>query len=234
MNIDIYGIPSILQAQDLTNVLLYPDAEKSLLFLYLSTTGCNRVLHLLQKIPGVFCSPFTGRGGPHSRRLVICLSSISPQQLQFLSGVFKETVGPQFAEVSSNTYAQLLLLKVADLSKVFGSKIVKAQDLVAEIIDSILEDVIAIKTTTVGDRVESESQEEETFVNNNNNNRILRDIQPQPQQAKKRGSEDDQGEGVSDKKMKSSGEIIDLTSLSPEVISFNNPRVGMRAKFTLN
>ena len=164
---------------------------------------------------------------------MICLSSISPQQLQFLSGVFKETVGPQFAEVSSNTYAQLLLLKVADLSKVFGSKIVKAQDLVAEIIDSILEDVIAIQTTTVGDRVEPESQEEETFVNNNNN-RILRDIQPQPQQAKKRGSEDDQGEGVRDKKMKSSGEIIDLTSLSPEVISYNNPRVGMRAKFTLN
>ena len=110
----------------------------------------------------------------------------------------------------------------------------KAQDLVAEIIDSILEDVIAIKTTTVGDRDEPESQEEETVVNNNNNNRILRDIQPQPQQAKKRGSEDDQGEGVSDKKMKSSGEIIDLTSLSPEVISYNNPRVGMRAKFTLN
>ena len=89
VNIDIHGIQTSLQPQDLTNVLLCPDAGKPLLFLYLSTIGCTSVLHLLQKIPGVFCSPFTGRGRPHSRRVVVCLSTdskIEDQHESFLGG----------------------------------------------------------------------------------------------------------------------------------------------------
>ena len=168
---------------------------------------------------------------------MICLSSISPRQLQFLLRVFQEVLGPQFAQVNNNT-SQLLLLKVADLSKVFGSanKItdtLKAQDLVWEIIDSVLEDVI--KTTSDG---ETENKEiKDTSVNNNGEanedfenkvSRILRDLQPQPLEARKRVSEDEPEDEVGNKKMKKSSEIIDLTNLSPEVSSKKNPRVGRR------
>ena len=253
VNIHIYGVQTILQPEHLTNVLLCPDAEKPLVFLYLSTTGCTSVLHLLQKIPGIFCSPFTGRGGPHSRRVVLCLSSISPPQVQFVFRVFKEALGPRFAQVNSNTYPQLLLLKVADLSKVFGSgdkaivdthTPLKAQDLVSEIIDSVLEVVVAFKTTIEGERVETECQEKDETIDNNNiganedfenkESRILKEVQPLPLQARKRASEDEPEDEVRDKKMKNSNEIIDLTNLSPEVSSKINPKVGRRVQYQNN
>jgi hypothetical protein len=255
VNIHIHGVQTILQPEHLTNVLLCPDAEKPLVFLYLSTIGCSSVLHLLQKIPGVFCSPFHGRGGPHSRRVVLCLSSISPPQVQFLFRVFKEALGPRFAQVNSNAYPQLLLLKVANLSKVFGSGdqamadthtplAMKAQDLVSEIIDSVLEVVVTFKTNNDCERVETECKEkEETIANNNIGanedfenkvSRILRDLQPQPLPARKRASEDEVEDEVKEKKMKNSTEIIDLTNLSPEMSSKNNPKVGKRVQYQNN
>ena len=60
--------------------------------------------------------------------------------------------------------------------------------------------------------------------------RVLRDLQPQPLQARKRASEAEPETEVRDKKMRSFDEIIDLTSLSPEVPSNNNPKVGVRFK----
>ena len=179
---------------------------------------------------------------------MICLSSISPAQVRLLSRVFKEALGPQFAKVDSTSYAQLLLLKVADLSRVFGTdnKItadthtpVAVKDLVSEIIDSVLEEVVTIE----GERVETECKEkDETSVNNNSEatddskeSRILRDLQPQPLQARKRASEAELEDEVKDKKMKNSTEeIIDLTSSSPEMSSKINPKVGRRVKFQNN
>ena len=107
--------------------------------------------------------------------------------------------------------------------------------MVAEIIDLLLEDVVAIKTTIGGDMIETECKEKEKdeAVVNNNNNRILRDLQPQSPQAKKRASEELEGE-VRDKKMKIS-DVIDLTDLSPEVLPIkNNLRAGMRFIFKRN
>ena len=110
---------------------------------------------------------------------------------------------------------------------------VAVEDLVREIIDSVLEDVVTIES----ERVETECKEkDETSVNNNSevidDSRILRDLQPQPLQARKRASEADLEDEVKDKKMKNStGEIIDLTSLSPDIQSIkNNPKVGRRFK----
>ena len=109
--------------------------------------------------------------------------------------------------------------------------------MVAEIIDSVLEDVVAIKTTIDGDMIETECKEkekDEAVVNNNNNNRILRDLQPQSPQAKKRASEEELEGEVRDKKMKIS-DVIDLTDLSPEVLPIkNNLRAGMRFIFKRN
>ena len=121
----------------------------------------------------------------------------------------------------------------------------KARDLVLEIIDSVLEDVLTFKTTSDID-IDCKERDETTVNNNNKNNneanvefeneesRVLRDLQSQPQQARKRASEDEPEDGVRDKKMKSSDEIIDLTSLSPEVSSKNKPKVGLRFKVPNN
>ena len=112
----------------------------------------------------------------------------------------------------------------------------KAQHLVAEINDLVLEDVVAIKTTIGGDIIETECKEKEKdeAVVNNNNSMILRDLQPQPLPARKRASEDEVEDEVKEKKMKNSTEIIDLTNLSPEMSSKNNPKVGKRVQYQNN
>ena len=144
IRVSIYSNQTILQGEDLTNVVLSPDPEKPLLFLYLSARGANQVLVLIQKIPGILCSPFT-RGGQHNRRIVVCMASISQEQEDFLVSVFRELMKERFTTVRS-TYSQLLLLKVIDLSKAFNSS--KSEDemkqvLVTEILDSLVEKVTA-------------------------------------------------------------------------------------------
>ena len=75
------------------------------------------------------------------------MSSISQQQEDFLVSVFRELMKERFTTVRS-TYAQLLLIKVIDLSKAFNST--KSEDqmkqvLVTEILDSLVGNVTANK-----------------------------------------------------------------------------------------
>ena len=114
---------------------------------------------------------------------------------------------------------------MADLSKVFGSEgkstadtrtpvAVIVKDLVLEIIDSVLEDVIAFKASIDGERVETECKEKDETIENNNSEatdysenkefRILRNLQPQPLQVRKRVSEAELEDEGRDKKMKNS------------------------------
>ena len=146
MDINIHASHTSLQMEDFNHVILSPDPEKPLLFLYLTARGCNKVLNLLQGVPGILCSPFS-RGGQHNRRIVVCMLSISPHQDNFLSAAYTDSLGSRFIATSS-TYGQLLLLKAIDLSKVFNPRKYNPEnqrnrDMVEYILEGVVKGVVA-------------------------------------------------------------------------------------------